>query len=507
MTMALEDVRASEIRTALGNALKLGTSLLCTWGLALCMRFWLPRQLGPDRYGVVSFADAFAATCLVALGLGIDPYVRKEVPVRPAHASDFMGGVVVLRGVMSLALVAVISWFMTATGRPAEVRRLVYVFTLAQLLVTNNATLSALLHARGTVGGMSILAVVTKIVWALGVILAVSGTVGLSGIAFALLASEAIEFVVLFVLARQNLGLVFRVDARATRAVLILCLPHFVNMFAITIYGKLDLTLLAMGAPSREVGYYAAASAVAGCALLATPLMGWVMMPTLARAAARSRNDLFAGIRRSAELVLAVAIPAALFVGLAADVAVDILFGRAFAPAVPALRLLAMTFVVTYTATVFAISLILLDKAWTLAFVSLGGLVVNVLLNLAIVPRALAVAGEGGGGVGCALAMLGTDLTVTSAMLWFVGRSAFDRRGVLTVVKSLAACAVVLAADRVASGLPAAVRLGLDGCIYVSFAVATGVVRLEEVVALARKIAGERVPKLATPPKRSAELR
>jgi hypothetical protein len=148
---------------------------------------------------------------------------------------------------------------------------------------------------------------------------------------------------------------------------------------------------------------------------------------------------------------------------------------------------------------VFAISLVLLEKAWTLAFVSLGGLVVNVLLNLAIVPRALTILGEGGGGVGAALAMLGTELTVTSAMLWFVGRSAFDRRAVLTVGKSLAACAVVLAADRVGGGLPGVVRLCLDACIYVSFAMATGVVRLDEVAQLARKIAGERVPRLATP--------
>ena len=471
------------------NALKLGGSLVFTWGIALYMRFWLPRHLGPARFGTLSFADAFAATFFIALSLGFDAYIRKEISVRPAHASDFFGGTLVLRVGMSLFIVAAMAISMLAMHRPPEVRRVVYVFALAQFFVTMNATLSALLHASGSVGRMSMLAIATKIVWAAGVLLAIESGVGLPGVALAYLASEAIETVVLFRLAVHHLGLVFRVDARATKAVVLLSLPYYLTAFATTTYGKLDVTLLTLAGSSREVGWYAAASAIASFSLLVTPLIGWVLMPTLARAAARSREELLERLRRSTELILSVAIPAALFVNLTSDLGVRLLFGDAFAPAGLALRILAPTFVVTYMAIVLAITLMMLERPWTLTLVSIGGLAVNVALNLVLVPPSMARLGDGGGGAGCALAMLGTELFVTSAMAFFVGRGATDRRATFAVAKSLAACAVVVGLDRLAAriGWAAWARLGLDAVAYLLVVVATGALRPGEIAGALRE--------------------
>jgi O-antigen/teichoic acid export membrane protein len=477
--------RAGETRLAVQNALKLGGSLVFTWGIALVMRFWLPRHLGPSRFGTLSFADAFAATFFIVLSLGIDPYIRKEISVRPAHASDFFGGTFVLRSAMSVLVVVAMMLSMIAMHRPPEARRVVYVFALAQFFVTMNATLSALLQANGSVGGMSLLAVATKVIWALGVLAAVKTGVGLPGVALAYLVSEAVETVVLFLLAQRHLRLVFRVDVGATRAVVLLSLPYYLNLFATTAYGKLDVTLLALAGSSREVGWYAAASAIASFSLLAAPLIGWVLMPTLARAAARSRDELFARLHRPTELILIVAIPAALFINLASDLGVGLLFGDAFAPAGLALRILAPTFVVTYVAIVFAITLVMLERVWTLTAISLAGLVVNVLLNLALVRPSMARFGDGGGGAGCALSMLGTEVFVTTVMVSFVGQGAFDRRTAFVVVKSLGACAVTLAADRFVAPVGWA-RLGLDAIVYVLFVVATGALRVGEIAATLR---------------------
>ena len=140
---------------------------------------------------------------------------------------------------------------------------------------------------------------------------------------------------------------------------------------------------------------------------------------------------------------------------------------------------------VTYVAIVFAITLVMLERVWTLTAISLAGLVVNVLLNLAIVRPSMARFGDGGGGAGCALAMLGTELFVTTAMVSLVGQGAFDRRTAFVVVKSLGACAVTLAADRFAAPVGWA-RLGLDAIIYVVVVVATGALRVGEIAGTLR---------------------
>jgi len=474
---------ADETLLATRNALKLGGSLFITWGVAIAMRLLLPRYLGPDRFGALSSADAFATTFFVALGLGVNVYVRKRVSVETSHASDFIGGTFVLRVALSAAIFAVMALVMGWSGQPAAVRAVVYLFALAQFFVHTNATLSALLHARGTVGGMSVLAVATKVGWAAGVALAVATGAGLWGFALAFLLPEAIESLALFALARRDAGLLFRVDTGATRATLLFSLPYFLNDFATSAYGKLDLALLAALGGPREAGWYAAASAIAGLTLLATPLIGWVLMPLLARAAARSEDELFARIRSSTSLILGVAIPAALLVCLGADLCVSVVFGEAFAPAALALRILAVTFVVTYVAIVQAISLLMLDHPWTLTGISVAGLAVNVGLNLLLIPPSLRHLGAGGGGAGCALAMLGTEVFVASAMISTVGRRAFDRGGLAVVVKSLAACAVAVVVDRLSAGLGWA-RLALDAAAYAACALATGAVNPREIADL-----------------------
>lgn len=470
--------------SAIANALKLGCSLFATLVIAIAMKFLMPRYLGPTSFGTLSFADGFTATFFVALSLGAEAYVRKEVSVRPAHASDFFGGTMVLRTAMAVAIFGIMALVMSATGRPAEVRHLVYIFGAAQFFVNVNATLSALLHARGQVGGMSALAVATKVVWAAGVVASIVGGAGLWGYAAAYLASESIESFVLFALARRHLGLVFRVDAGATKSMIMGSLPYFVNGCATGAYGKADVTLLGILATSREVGWYVAASSVTGLTLLITPLIDWVLTPVLARGAARSREDLYVHIRQATEPILAVAIPAALFVSVGADVWLRLLFGHAFAAATLSLRILAASSVIIYIAIVYAMTLIMLERAWTLTLISIAGLVINVLLNLLFIRRSMALFGDGGGGVGCALAALGTHAFAAVAMIAFVGREAFDGRTLRMVAKSLSACVLVVVVDRLAAGLGWA-RIVVDLAVYLVVVTATGALRVKDMWHLA----------------------
>ena len=81
--------RTREAQLAVWNTLKLASSLMLTWGVALGVRALLPRYLGPAQYGAYSFAEAVAMTFFVFCSLGVETYVQKEIPVRPQHASEF----------------------------------------------------------------------------------------------------------------------------------------------------------------------------------------------------------------------------------------------------------------------------------------------------------------------------------------------------------------------------------------------------------------------------------
>lgn len=492
-TVADTDAPSAKL-VAVRNALKLGSSLFFTWGIALGIRLVLPRYLGPTRFGELNFADGFTAAAFIVLGLGSDSYIRKEVSVRPSHATDFFGGMQVLRVALAGLVTAGMLTVLHRTERSVEIVQLVLLYGLTQFFVNANATLSAILHAKGRVGGMSVLAVVTKVVWAGGVILGMAIHAPLWIYPLSYFASEFVETFALYALAYRHVDLRFRVDVRATGAMLLASLPYNLNLFATTAYGKLDVSLLEFMCNTEEVGWYGAANAVASLTLLVTPLIGWVLMPMFARAAARSREELYEQIRRALELILSVAIPAALMIFVGADVWVHVMFGQAFAPAAGALRVLAPMFIVMYVGIIYSIAIIMLERPWALVVIALGGLVVNVGLNLAFIGVSMKLLGPGGGGTGCATAMLGTEIFVTSCMVILVGRKGFDRRSVATILKSLAACGAVVVVDRVTAGLGPA-RLVIDGAVYATLVLGTGALRLREIAgvireALRRKAAG-----------------
>jgi O-antigen/teichoic acid export membrane protein len=465
---------SGEALLAVKNAVKLGGSLAATWGVALAVRILLPRHLGPELFGPLTFADAFATLCFVPLSLGVELYIRKEVSRRPQHASDFFGGVLLLRALASALLFGAMALVLELTGRPPEVRAVVYLFGAAQLFVYLNTSLAALLHARGRVDGLSVVTVAAKLVWAGSIPLFLFAGLGLPGVALAFLLSEALKAAALWRLTGRALELRLRVDLRATLAALVASLPFYVNQLAQTAYSKLDVNVLAFTVDDAAVvGWYGAASTLAGLALLVTPLIGWVLTPYLSRELERSPAAFDEALRRSVQVVLAVAVPTALLLALGADVWIRLMFGERFAPAAVPLRLLAPTFALTYVNTLTAIALIVLGRGWEVTRTSLLGMLANLGLNLALAPAGAALWGPAGAALGCAAALVLTEALTAARLLYCVRGRSFDRRSLAALAGSLAAGAAANRRRPARRG-PRPGRLVLAGGAYLLVAVGTG---------------------------------
>ncbi len=480
---------AGDSLLALRNAVKLGGSLMLTWGIALAVRLMMPRYLGPDAFGAVNFADAFTSTVFALTALGVDTYIRKEVSVHPEHASAFFPGVTLIRVLLALVLFGGMQAFLVLTHRPRETWLLVHLFGVSAFLFTLNLSFGALLHAKGTVNGLSLLNIASKLVWGVGTLLTVVLHWPLWGIAIAVVASEALKTVVSVVLVNQNLGLRWSVNWSPVKVALVGSAPIFLNVAAHTIYNKLDVSILAVVAGDREVAWYGASSLITGLALMVTPMIGWVLMPLLARARARSEAEYDTVMRRSLELVLAIAFPTSLAVCLGAEEWVVLLYGQAYAPAATSLKVLSSIFVLTYVAILSANALILTGRAWAQAFISISGLAVNPFLNWLFIERSMAAFGDGGAGIGAAGAQLGTEIVVTVMMTALVGARAFDRRSMVMIAKTLAVVAAVAALDFGLKGRlpgPGLFRIVVDGVAYVVLILGFRAMHLQETIDFAR---------------------
>ncbi|MFL5580488.1 MAG: flippase [Gemmatimonadaceae bacterium] len=485
LDVAPADAGRDEMRQGVANAVKLGASLVATWGIALGLRVIIPRYLGPEAFGRYQFADSFTTLVLLVTSFGLSMHLIREVSRRPEYASEVLGGLLAVRLAASAVVMAVVAAVFWQLDRPPETRWLVVILGVQTVVFMLNGLATSLLQASGRVGGLAITNVVSKVLWGAGIAVAIAARAGTYGIAFALLASEAIRAAVLFRLARRHLGYRLRLSWGPTVAALASAAPFFVNELAYTVNSKLDMSVMSFLVPEREVGWYGAAMNVAGITLLMTPLVGSILIPILSRAAERSEEEAAELSRRSLQYVVALSVPITLFVALGADPLVRLLFGPAFAPAARSLQVLAPMFVLTYAAILGAVVLNVVGRGWTVTRISLATLLITPPLYLLLIPRAATAMGPGGAGVGAAAALVACETFVVAAQAVAARRFLYDRRVGAVLLKSLLIAGAVALLDVALRGF-GSLRFLPEIVLYGMAAVGLGLVDVATVIRFVR---------------------
>ena len=480
------EANAADFALTVRNASRLGASLLVTWTLAVIVKLQVPAQLGPVRQGYFSAAESFAGVFFILIGLGIDIHLTREASVRPKHASEIVGGIFALRGLMSAALLVVMTAVLHGTGRPSEVVATAVVFGIANLVAANNVTLATALQAALVAGPVAAANVAAKLVWAAGILIALHQGAPLPVLALALPAAELVKAAMLVPVARSRLGLRFRIDVPAVRRALGASTPFFVNAVALGLLGNLGMSILAfIRTDDREVGWFGAVQNLAALCALLIPLVGWVAMPMLARAYGRSEAEGLATLRRMLEAVIIVIAPVTVMISAGSEVLVRLAFGEAYAPAAVGLSILSLVFVMTYVDTVLSMALSTIGKGWSVTLVSIGSVVVNAGLMLLFVPIGRHVLGAGGECAGAAASVVATEVVVLVAMASRFRESPLDGRVIRALVKSLVAGGAVLLADRALAPIGPA-RLVVDALLYCAISLALRSVRVAELRAVVR---------------------
>jgi O-antigen/teichoic acid export membrane protein len=488
-----------DVTTSMRNAVKLGGSLMVTYGIALMVRLLLPRVLGPEAFGQFNWAsEGFTAVFFVLAGLGLEVYIRKEVALRPEHASDFFGGTLLLQGVMAVVLLGVMQGLMQLDGKPGYVRLLVLLLGVYQLFYRTNGTLAAVLHARERVDGLSVANIATKCIWGIGQLLVLWLGLSLPWLGVPILASEVVRAAVLYRLSRQHAGLRFRLNVRGTREALTGALPYFLNDAALAANGPMGIFLLGFLTNTTEVGWYGAGWNLAGMTLMAAPVLTWVLMPLLSRASAHSEEELFRLTRRTLEAVSAFSIPMTLAMALGADTWIHLVYGDRFAPAATVLRLQAPILALTYVAMVCAAVLTVMGKGWWVTRTSVVSMVLNSTINLTLSRPFLAWFGPVGGACASALGLFVCEVVAVALLVWAVGRRAYDRQSLTRLIKTLVICAVVTGVHIALVDLGPA-RLLVGASLYIVLVFVTGAVRLEELQGLLRVVRRRGAPVQASP--------
>jgi O-antigen/teichoic acid export membrane protein len=247
-------------------------------------------------------------------------------------------------------------------------------------------------------------------------------------------------------------------------------LPLALAFTITTIYAQLDVVLLQLFKNFQVVGWYSAANKyIDAVAWVPQSAMGAVF-PALSLLSAGDRQRLGFAYEKSYKMLAILGLPLAVGIGLTADSIVHITGG--FEQSIPALRLLAPSVALIFVNNAYIYTLTAINRQLDFTRLALATLVVNVVLNLLLIPPF--------GYLGAAVASTITEAALFAGGWWLLRRHLAPLSIVGSVARVLASAAAMGIAVFVIRSWPLALVVIIAAAVYVAALLLTRALNPEE---------------------------
>lgn len=368
------------------------TLLLVSEVIEKLMRFVLvvfsARYLGDAGYGKFAFALAFTQLFLILMDLGIHQLLVREIARAHERAKAYLGNALLIKFVLSFATLIVLLAIALWTGKPKEVLTAVFIMAVYQVLVSFAGVFRSVFQAFLR---MSTEAVATLILGGVTagagvIVLALGG--GFQALAFCYLSGgAAVLLFCLFTAVRMLGGIAVAPDFTLMKHLIREGLPFGVLYFFAMMYTYIDTVMLSLLEGDRVVGWYNAAHRF----MLAMMFIPTAMMKSIFPVLSKSYHGSMDRFRRlfgvSFKFMFLVGFTMAVFLSVLAEPVVRLVYGVEYLPAGAALKVLVWSTALVFITTVMTHATRASDHQKFTAWVVFGGALLNVILNLILIPR------------------------------------------------------------------------------------------------------------------------
>lgn len=440
------------------------------------------RKAGPETFGTYAFAVALAGFVVGApTNFGIGTLGTRKIARDPSRAGKVVGEALAVQAIIAafavVLLVALVP-LLSSNSEMVEVTPFVALYYVAYSMTVDWALqglqrLRAVAVAR--LAGQVLFGIVVPLVL-------VSGTVGAVRYAGAFAAGATLTAIVAFAMVRRAVGpitiswSIAPLLDLAKRAA-----PLGFSLVMLQIYWSMDQVLLGLLTNKAQVGQYAAAAKLP--VVLSGFIQIWVsaVYPHASKLFRRDPDALRRQLGGFTSLSIVAALPLAAGSALLAAPIVTGLFGSAYSQAGPSFAILMAASAIVVVAINYTSLAMAVDEERIFALAVTIAAVVNVLLNLVLIPHYGAV----GASIATVVAESLVFLMCARRVVARIGRPPLaGRRIVGAVAATVVMSAVILAMP---SSISVWLRIGAGGAVFLIVAAACGAVRRED-LALVRGV-------------------
>jgi O-antigen/teichoic acid export membrane protein len=404
------------------------------------------RYLGAGDYGKFALALAFVQTFGLLADVGLLTVAVRELSRTPERTNQLVGAVLSLRLALSLAVVPVAALVSLAFPYDREVRVAILIAGGSLVLGLANGALVAVFQSRLRMGRAAVSEVLGRASAFAALALVAGLDLGFYAVVATAAAGAAVALLASWILVRPFAAPQLRARRDTWRPLLMAALPVGAALAVTEIYFRADTFIISIFRDYDEVGAYSLAYRVIELLAVLPAVLMTSVFPLLSRylGSGGDRVRASTAIDAVGDVFLAIGVPLAAGGLVVAPQVVELVAGDGFGEAADPLRILLFAGALAAVSGLFGYALIAGGRQTSALRLALAGLVLNVALNLALVPElgidaaaAVTVASEvlmvGGG-----LWLVRRELALTPrfGIAWRVAVAAAVMAGVLAVVPS-----------------------------------------------------------------------
>ena len=393
------------------NFLTLGAGEAVSRLIAFAAAVYLARTLGAASYGIISVAAAVMLYLVrltdsgMELGLGV-----REIAVHPERAGVIAASMLTFRLLVAVALtIALGSFGFALLPQPDGAVLAVYGLTLIAAGINSRWVHLGLERS----AHMAVARVAGELTMVALVLLSVRGAQDVTKAPLAQFFGDLVgALLLLWWLRRLGVRLAFRLDPAVVRPLVRRAAPLIMaSLLGLAVFNG-DMIFLRVFHGSAAVGYYAAAYTLISFLINIGVTYSYSLLPAMTRlGGAAQRQDLY---HTAMAHVFAAAFPAAVGGYLLAPQVVELIFGAAYRPAVPALQILIWSIPLSTIRDVPRMALLASGREDRVVLTNMWSAACGILLYLLLIPRY--------GLMGAAAA------TITTEALRLIIATAYSRR-------------------------------------------------------------------------------
>jgi PST family polysaccharide transporter len=423
------------------NLIHLGVGQATTTTLTILLTATLARTLGPSDFGLLYLLTSIATFAYVIIDWGHGAFIIREAARHPDRSGNLLGSALAVRTAAALLACPVAVATTWLLGYDLRTRVLTGVLILGWLPQYLGLSFGWVFRAHERMDRDAVLNVVFKLAMLIGSIACLTLGGRLLGLMLAWSVAGCLTLALAIAMYRRLPLPTISATMSTARELLRDGAPLLAISLAVAVESYFFANILYKMTSPTVVGWYGAASNIAGTLIAPATILGATMYPRLSTAACNT-----AEFKRAFEVsfrpLLLLAVLGAVGTYLFADVAVQLIYGlQKFGPATDTLRAFAPALLLMYVNILLSSAILAAGKAGRLAGTKVVSVALTTGLSFVLIPLCQARFANGGLGVNYAMAIGELLLLVASCILM---REAVDARTIGDMCRSLIAGAATV---------------------------------------------------------------